>query len=101
MANPITPCATSIGVMPTEQEKSAPPPSRQGNTKWSEQPWSSGMMEPSQGFDPGSIPGGCTFCRACDDPPWSRGIFAPWHPAGKMFRHRELNPGLLGEGQVF
>ena len=23
------------------------------------QPWSSGMMEPSQGFDPGSIPGGC------------------------------------------
>ena len=28
----------------------------------SEQPWSSGMMEPSQGFDPGSIPGGCIFC---------------------------------------
>ena len=27
----------------------------------SEQPWSSGMMEPSQGFDPGSIPGGCIF----------------------------------------
>ena len=27
------------------------------------QPWSSGMMEPSQGFDPGSIPGGCTFLQ--------------------------------------
>ena len=28
------------------------------------QPWSSGMMEPSQGFDPGSIPGGCIFAAA-------------------------------------
>ena len=29
------------------------------------QPWSSGMMDPSQGFDPGSIPGGCTFSFVC------------------------------------
>ena len=27
----------------------------------SQQPWSSGMMEPSQGFDPGSIPGDCNL----------------------------------------
>ena len=26
-----------------------------------QQPWSSGMMDLSQGFDPGSIPGGCSF----------------------------------------
>ena len=36
------------------------------------QPWSSGMMDPSQGFDPGSIPGGCRiqFCSSCR---WRRG----------------------------
>ena len=30
------------------------------------QPWSSGMMEPSQGFDPGSIPGGCIFSASAN-----------------------------------
>ena len=34
----------------------------------SQQPWSSGMMEPSQGFDPGSIPGGRNFTEGCRVP---------------------------------
>ena len=40
----------------------------------SKQPWSSGMMEPSQGFDPGSIPGGCRLLAPAAAAQWSSGM---------------------------